>query len=88
MNDGQRTAWNLIRREVPWLTETDRALVEIAAYLRARIMAGGEVGVGAMNQLRLCAAQMGATPADRSKVAAPAEPDDDPTDRFFNPNYG
>ena len=84
MNDGQRAAWNLIRREVPWLTETDRALVEIAAYLRARIMAGEEVGVGAMNQLRMCAAQMGATPADRSKVAVPVEPDDDSADRFFN----
>ena len=84
MNDGQRAAWDLFRREVPWLMESDRALVEIASYLRARIMAGEEVGVGAMNQLRMCAAQMGATPADRSKVAVPAEPDDDPADRFFN----
>ena len=49
MNGGQRTAWNLIRREVPWLMESDRALVEIAAYLRSWIMAGEEVGVGAMN---------------------------------------
>ena len=64
--------------------ESDRALVEIAAYLRARLMAGGEVGVGAMNQLRMCAAQMGANLADRSKIAAPNEPDDDPADRFFN----
>jgi phage terminase small subunit len=47
-------------------------------------MAGEDVGAGAMNQLRMCAAQMGATPADRSKVAVPAEPDDDPADRFFN----
>ena len=58
MNDGQRAAWNLIRRDVPWLMESDRALVEIASYLRARLMAGGEVGVGAINQLRMCAAQM------------------------------
>src|SRR4051794_14650312 len=75
MNNGQRTAWNLIRHEVPWLTETDRVLVEIAAYLRARIMAGEEVGVGAMNQLRKCARQMGPTPVDRTKVAVPGEPD-------------
>ena len=84
MNDGQRAAWNLIRREVPWLMESDRALVEIASYPRARLMAGEDVGAGAMNQLRMCAAQMGATPADRSKVAVPAEPEDDPADRFFN----
>src|SRR3954447_10742465 len=84
MNNEQRVAWNQFRREVPWLMESDRALVEIASYLRARIMAGGEVGVGAMNQLRMCAAQMGATPADRSKVVLPDEPEDDPAHRFFN----
>ena len=41
-------------------------------------MAGEEVGVGAINQFRLCAAQMGATPADRSKVALPDQTEDDP----------
>jgi hypothetical protein len=56
MNDGQRAAWNLIRGEVPWLMESDRALVEIASYLRACLILGEEVGVGAMNQLRMCAA--------------------------------
>src|SRR3954471_7058146 len=84
MNDGQRAAWERFRREVPWLMESDRVLVEIASYLRARIMIGEEVGVGVLNQLRMCMAQMGATPADRSKVAVPDEPDEDPTDRFFN----
>src|SRR4051794_15355982 len=84
MNGEQRAAWNLFRSEVPWLMESDRALVEIASYLRARIMIGEEVGIGALNQLRMCMAQMGATPADRSKVAVPDEPDNDPADRFFN----
>ena len=78
MNDGQRAAWDRFRREVPWLMESDRALVEIASYLRARIMIGEEVGVGALNQLRMCMAQMGATPADRSKVAVPDEPEKTP----------
>ena len=84
MKGEQRAAWDLIRREVPWLMESDRALVEIAASIRARVMAGEEVGVSALNQLRMCMAQMGATPADRSKVAVPDEPREDPTDRFFN----
>ena len=48
------------------------------------MMAGEEVGVSALNQLRMCMAQMGATPADRSKVAVPDEPEEDPADRFFN----
>ena len=47
-------------------------------------MLGEEVGVSALNQLRMCMAQMGATPADKSKVAVPDEPREDPTDRFFN----
>src|SRR3954447_7431431 len=84
MNDGQRAAWERFRREVPWLMESDRVLVEIASYLRARIMIGEEVGIGALNQLRMCMAQMGATPADRSKVALPDDPDEAPADRFFN----
>jgi hypothetical protein len=84
MNNGQRAAWERFRREVPWLMESDRVLVEIASYLRARIMIDEEVSVGALNQLRMCMAQMGATPADRSKVALPDEPDEDPADRFFN----
>ena len=84
MNDGQRAAWDLIRREVPWLMESDRTLVEIAASIRARVMTGEDVSVSALNQLRMCAAQMGAIPADRSKVALPDGPDDDPADRFFN----
>src|ERR1044071_5490099 len=60
MNDGQRTAWDLFRREIPWLMESDRVLVEIAASIRARMMDGEDVGVGALNQLRICITQMGA----------------------------
>lgn len=84
MGGEQRTAWNQFRREVPWLMESDRTLVEIASYLRARLMMGEEVGVGALNQLRMCMAQMGATPADRSKVAIPDEPVENPNDTYFN----
>ncbi len=36
-------------------------------------MAGQEVGVQAMNLLRQMLGQMGATPADASKVATPDE---------------
>ena len=58
MKDSQRAAWELSRREVPWLMESDRVLVEIAACIRARVMAGEEVGVGMLNQLRMCMAQI------------------------------
>src|SRR3954468_10461767 len=79
----QRTAWNQFRREIPWLMESDRVLVEIAACIRARLMAGEDIGVSAPNQLRMCAAQMSTTPANRSKLAMPDEPDGDPADAYF-----
>src|SRR4051794_14359485 len=80
MDDSQRAASERFRREVPRLMESDRVLVEIASYLRARIMSGEEVGAGALNQLCMCMAQMGASSADWSKAAAPNEPDNDPAD--------
>ena len=70
----QRSAWLLFKKEIPWLTEHDRMLVQMAANTQGRFMAGQEVGVQAMNLLRQILGQMGATPADRSKVALP---DDD-----------
>jgi translation initiation factor IF-3 len=84
MTGKARTAWQAFKAELPWLKESDRVLVEIAATIRGRLMAGEDVGVSALNQLRMCAAQMGATPADRSKIAVPDEPEEDPSDRFFN----
>ena len=83
MGGEQRTAWNQFRREIPWLMESDRVLVEIAACIRARLMAGEDVGVGALNQLRMCVAQRGATPADRSKLAMPDASDGDPANAYF-----
>lgn len=81
-----KKAWALLKSEIPWLAESDRGLVEIAATIRGRLMSGEDVGVSALNQLRMCYGQMGATPADRSKVHVPDEAPEDPTDRFFSVN--
>ena len=78
-----KKAWASFRRELPWLTEADRALLEVAATIRGRLMAKEDVGVSALNQLRMCLAQMGATPADRSKITVPDEGEADPTDAYF-----
>lgn len=80
---GER-AWNCFVREIPWLAASDRAHLELASMLRGRLMAGKEVGVNALNLLRLCLTSLGGTPADRSKVNAPAAADDDPSDQYFN----
>ena len=68
MTEPQRAAWNLFCGELPWLAESDRSLVEIAATVRARLLAGEDVGLGALTLLRQCLGAMGATPADRTKV--------------------
>lgn len=79
-----RTAWQVMAIEIPWLNSSHRALMEIAASIRGRLMAGGEVGVQALNLLRQCLGQMGATPADASKAGAkPDGESEDPADEFF-----
>lgn len=58
-------------------------LIEIAASIRARVMNGDDIGMKALNLLGQCLGQMGATPADSSKVKMPAEKVDDPADKYF-----
>src|SRR4051812_1589496 len=53
MGGEPRVASNSFRAEVPWLMESDRVLVEMAACIRARLMTGEEVGVRALNQLHV-----------------------------------
>lgn len=71
-----RSAWLLFQREIPWLTESHRMLVGMAANVQGRIMAGQEVGVQAMNLLRQMLGQMGATPSDASKITVPNDEDE------------
>lgn len=79
------TAWHTLAAEIPWLNRSHRALMEIAAYLRGRLMGGEDVGVQALNLLRQCLGQMGATPADASKAGAkPDGQKTDAADEFFD----
>jgi len=76
-------AWKMFVKEIPWLAESDRTHLEIASMLRGRLIAGQEVGVQALNLLRLCLGQMGGNPSDRSRIKV-GEPDDaDPTAGYF-----
>ena|SRR5690349_2084696 len=86
MNEAQASAWQTIAKEIPWLNSSHRSLVEIAAYVRARLMSGEDVGVPALTLLRQCLNSMGATPADASKarVKPDGEGNEDPADEFFN----
>ena len=77
-------AWEGFRRELPWLAESDRALVEIAASVRGRLLAGEDVGVTALSMLQSILSKMGASPADRTRVSVPD--DESEEDEFFGAN--
>ncbi|MEJ0015701.1 MAG: hypothetical protein WDN25_03895 [Acetobacteraceae bacterium] len=86
MDELQGRVWRTFAGELPWLNRSHRALLEIAVTVRTRLMAGDEVpGVQALNLLRQCLGQMGATPADATKVQVPDDGEEDPDEALFRP---
>jgi hypothetical protein len=80
LSDLEKAVWESFKLELPWLTERDRALVEVACQARSCLMQKGfKADVAA--QLRICLSAMGATPADATKVSAPDEVDE--SDEFL-----
>jgi len=75
--------WEAFKREIPWLTEGDRSLVEQASMLRGRLWAGSR-DLKVMGRLTAILTQLGATPATRSKIHVPDDKEADPTDEFLN----
>lgn len=71
-----KSAWLLFQNELPWLNQSHRTLVGMAANIQGRIMANQDVGVQAMNLLRQMLGQMGATPADATKITVPDDEDE------------
>jgi hypothetical protein len=78
-----QAAWKSFDKELPWLRQSHRCLVEIAATLRGRIARGGDVGVHALRLLRQCLNSMGGSPVDQNKIQMAEEPEVDPADRYF-----
>ena len=75
-------AWATFTDELPWLQHEDRAALEIAATMRARIHDDpANVPAALFGQYRLALSALGATPVDRSKVNH-TPPDDDDADPF------
>jgi hypothetical protein len=83
LDELEQLAWVSFQREIPWLLETDRALIEAACRMRARLW-GGMVDVKIVTALSSILSKLGATPADRTKVFVPDDPDENPEDKFFN----
>ena len=83
LTPAQAEAWQQFVDELPWLGSSHRALLQIAAVLRARLNADPDMGVNAMQAYSAVLSKLGATPADESKVSLPDLVDDDPAERFF-----
>jgi hypothetical protein len=75
--------WECFKREIPWLLETDRLLIEVATKLRKKVW-DNTFAVSHINSLHVIMSKLGATPTDRTKVYQPDDPDEDPEDKFFN----
>jgi hypothetical protein len=82
LNEREQEVWAAFQHEVHWLTEADRATVENACVLRARIW-DGERDEKVLGRMLSYLARMGATPADRTKVHVPKEDEQDPADEFL-----
>jgi len=80
----QKEAWTTFATDLPWLNQSHRTLVAMASDILGRLIDGEEVGVKALNLLRMMLNSMGATPSDASKVKMPDEGDpDDPSKKYF-----
>lgn len=85
MNEHQAAAFEDLRKRWPWVTEKDRPALELTAKLYARVINDptDEMGVGAMNLLRMNIAQFGGTPSDFSKIESGNDDEPEPAARFF-----
>lgn len=80
-----KAQWDCLVSEIPWLGASDRTILESAARLRA-LQVAGELPASLYGELRQTLNALGATPAARSKVAAPKDDDGqpDPAAEFLN----
>ena len=78
-------AFERFRRELPWLKESHRALVDLAATLRGRLLDPTvPIDLKVMQELRRCLGQLGATPADETRLNLTPEDEPDPEEALFH----
>lgn len=84
MGEWQVKAFDLFRGELPWLKESHRVLVELASVQRARMLDPEDrLSMDGATELRRCLAQLGATPADESKVNSGDGGEEDPDEALY-----
>jgi hypothetical protein len=79
-----RVAWFAFKSELPWLGESDRAIMEVACHVRGRLIDGADMTAAELTLLRQTLSTLGATPADRSRITTAEEQTQDPLADFFN----
>lgn len=76
-----RAVWRELVGALGWLIREDRAAVELASValgqVRTLVKAGEPVPASLMAASNTALGKLGATPADRAKVAMPADDDDE-----------
>ena len=84
MTDAEKAAWAELAVDIPWLHSGHRTLLQMVCRIKARLDAGEDVGVSAMNLLSSLLSKLGATPVDETKVSHGEGDDEDAADRFFD----
>lgn len=88
----EKQAFARFQKELPWLKESHRLLVEIASRFRGQLMHPDPekrgLSLQGFQELRRCLSQLGATPADESKVNIGDGADEDEDDALFAPAAG
>lgn len=83
MTDDEKSVWDEMAGDMPWLNAGHRVLVRLACHHTARLNGGGDFGVSATQVLSSILSKLGATPVDETKVNHGDDGEEDPTDRFF-----
>jgi hypothetical protein len=81
MSEAEKGQWFEFVRDLPWLNSSHRVILRIACRLAADLD-GDDFGVSKAQALSSVLSKLGATPADESRVSAPA--DNDETDPVFD----
>ena len=79
----EKAAWEAFKRELPWLTEAHRSMVELCSKMRGSLLAGEDMGINAISRYQAMLSKLGATPADESKVNY-SPPDEGEEDDIFD----
>lgn len=83
MTDGQKSAWEVFRSELPWLTAAHRQILRLACTYAARLDEGEVLGESAARTFTSLLTKLGATPADETRVAHGSGDEVDDEDGFF-----